>query len=119
MTASNEQLTAGDYVGAILAAIAAFSPLLLFVYGPVFLRMYEDLGSELPAITKLVIQPWLGPALAILPIGALMLGVIDRGASLKRRRARIIGAFVAGSLVSALALYALYLPMFALADNIN
>lgn len=119
MSPSSEQLTAGDYVGAILAAIAAFSPLLLLVYAPAFMGMYEDFGSELPAITRLVVQPWFGPALAIVPIGFLAFGVMDSSAPLKRRRAKIIAAFVAGSLVSALALYALYLPMVQLADSIR
>ncbi len=118
---ASSELTALDWIAVVLAGLLALS-LVAFPLAvtPAFAAMFRDFGGPLPWLTRLVLRPWLAPALALAPAGLLALGLGPRAAaSIGQRRALVVAAFVLGLGAVALCLLALYAPIFALAGAIK
>jgi type II secretory pathway component PulF len=89
---------------------------------PPFAAMFEDFGArgELPALTRLAIQPVLSGGVTLATLGLASAGAAHRGL-----RGGAAGTFVigAGAVVAAAAIpllvYAMYLPVFEIADAIR
>jgi hypothetical protein len=115
---AREELTAGDMIGAIIVAgtitfLFSFS----FSFRPEFEKMFRDFGEALPAFTEIVLSPWCSPMLALSSAAVLALGLAP--GTLRRRRRLLVGAFVIAALELALMVWALYLPIFVIAGQIE
>ncbi len=114
------ELTALDWIAVVLSGLLALSLVTLpLAVAPAFAAMFRDFGGPLPAVTRLVLQPWLAPALSLAPVGLLAAALSRPHASLRERRVLIVAAFVLGLGAGAFCLCSLYAPIFALAGAIK
>ncbi len=116
--AKAESLTAGDIIGLLLAALTVGGLVLFPVVGSEFRSMYGGFGAELPMLTRLVVQPWCAPALALLPACGLAVALVPR-LSLRDRRLSIVLAFIVGAATLGACVGAVYLPVFQLGGAIS
>ncbi|MFO0722199.1 MAG: hypothetical protein U1E65_00365 [Myxococcota bacterium] len=118
MDQAEQELSAGDWIGAVVGGLVTF---VLFVFpiaiGPTFERMFQDFGGTLPKVTELVLQIWFAPLLGVLPLGLLAFGLAQ--GPLRRRRLALVLAFLVGATELGLVIWAVYLPVFALAGRIE
>lgn len=118
MTEHPPTLTALDWIGGTVAAATAL-PLLLLALRvvPTFREMFAEFGSVLPWLTQLALMQWPLVLWALVP--PAVLGLAASRPSLKQRRLGIVAAFLLGAAGLAAGWWALYLPIFALAGNIE
>ena len=113
------QLTALDWIGVTLVVFPClFCMQFPFVLAPIFAGLLADMGGPVPPLTTLVLQPWLAPTLAVVPLLVLAAGLLMR-LSIGRRRLLIVVAFVVGASIAGLCLAGLYAPIFSLAGRIT
>ncbi len=105
-----------DAIAAAVALLAALFFLGSPFFVPLFAPLYEELGTELPSLTWLALQPWASPLLAVPLIAWSILGL--RASDVVRRRLHLAGAAVGAICLLAVFVYALYLPMLELTGNI-
>lgn len=87
-------------------------------YSPSFISMFADFGAELPLATVLVAHPAFGLTMATALLGAVVATSVFVRSPF--RRAVTLGALFVGNLVVvALAVTALYLPIFALSRTLR
>lgn len=112
MADEDASLSAGDWIGFVLAAVAVGGLLVFPFFTRPFEAMFMDFGAadQLPGLTKLALKPWFGPSLAVLPAAALGAALVS---SFRRpwRRVAIVASFVTASLLLAACVAALYLPI--------
>lgn len=85
---------------------------------PVYAKMYAELSTKLPALTRLYLTPWFPVILSLLPLALVGAGVALRPA----RGARVsltTAAIMLAMLLQVAHILALYLPIFTLADAIS
>jgi type II secretory pathway component PulF len=117
---STSRLTAAD--GA-LAAIGVVSGLIVVAIHvlvvPSFADMFADFGGPLPTATKLALMPWFGLAVALDTMAFVAVGILIRIKSPKGP-GRILLALAIAQGIGAIVflIYALYAPIFTLADRI-
>lgn len=75
-------------------------------------------GDSLPGLTRLALQPWFAPALAVLPLVGLGAALVPRFSRLVRRVLIVAGFFAAVVLLAA-GVIALYLPLHQLASGVR
>lgn len=108
-----------DWIGVVLAGLAAVGLLGFPIVGASFGGMYGDFGSQaLPLLTRLAVSLWFPPLLGALVAAAIAVAVTRR-ASLTVRRGLVVGAFVVGAVSLASCCVAVYLPIFQLAGQIR
>ena len=119
MESGREGLTALDWIGLVVAFLAA-SFCLAFPVAvlPTFAKMFQDFGGTLPALTRLMFTGWLPALLGLAPLAPLALA-LDSKRPVGARRALIVGAFVLALAADAVCLGAMYLPIFELAGNVR
>ncbi len=105
-----------DWVG-VIAALVAASLVALFPIQS-FVTMFQDLGGPLPAVTRLVLQPWSRIAL-LLPTVAASAMVAGARARRTAWRPWLVASIVMGFLAFGFCVVAMYLPIFQLADKIK
>lgn len=120
MADEQASLTAGDWIGFVMAAGLVVGLLAFPLFAGPFEAMFADFGAgaHLPVLTQLALTPWFAPLLAVLPAGALGVALMPRFSRLGRRLA-IVAAFIAGSVLLAGCVVALYLPIVALSGAIQ
>lgn len=108
-----------DWLGAVWTGFAVLGLLAFPVVAGSFRAMYAEFGDvELPALTHFVTQPWVPPVLAVGPVVLLILGFRTR-IGLGRRRFSVVMAFLLSSVLVAVCLWGVYLPLFDLAGAIS
>jgi type II secretory pathway component PulF len=114
-----EDLTALDWIAAILDIVVGFSLLAVpFAVTPAFLSMFEEFGGQLPAITLFVARSWFPIASGFLVLALTGAGLFSR-MPLKTRRALLVAAFFIGLILGAVYLWGMYAPVFELAGAIQ
>jgi type II secretory pathway component PulF len=116
-----EQLTPLDWFCAALASQGImFCCYLAAFISPNFQKMYADFGGELPALTRLVLMPWVPLFLGLIPaiMIAVALALVGKS-SLGVRRGLVAGAAFFSVAASGLCLHAVYLPLFSIAGAIK
>jgi hypothetical protein len=114
-----EELTVREWVRVGLTSLGVvFCFHVAFSMGPRLQQPLEDFGSEIPALTRLVLMPWFPLLLGLIPSFVVALALVGK-TSLGLRRALIAGAFFFSISASIFCLYALYSPVFALAGTIR
>jgi len=109
------ELTELDWFSVALTTLGAMLCCLFALYiGPRFQKLYEDFGSELPALTRLALMPWVPLLLGLIPALMVALALVVK-TSLGVRRGLIVGAMFLSLSASGLCLYGIYGPIFALA----
>jgi len=107
------ELTGLDWLGAALTSLGVMFCCLLALYmGPRFQKVFEDFGGELPALTRLALEPWFPLLLGLIPAFMVVLALAGK-ASLGVRRGLIVGAMFLSLSASGLCLYAIYSQIFA------
>lgn len=118
MDDAGEPLSVMDILAAGVAALASvalvLSPLLV---APSMEAAYRGFTTELPLATRLALAWWPSPALGALIAALLVLAVRSR--DLLRRRLVLAAGALAGCLFVIALVWALYLPVFALAGRIG
>lgn len=116
-----QTFTVLDWIGTVIVALVI---ILLGVLAPIsastFRLMFEDFGGQLPGFTVLVLRPWFGPLLAVVPVTLVVLALgplRTRGIGL--RRLLVVVAFVLGLLACGCWVSGVYLPVFALAGAVG
>lgn len=89
-----------------------------FFIGPRFQKPLEDFGGEIPALTRLALMPWFPLLLGLIPSFMVVLALAWK-TSLGVRRALIAGALFLSLSASGLCLYALFSPLFAIAEALK
>jgi hypothetical protein len=114
-----QEFTVLDWIGTIVAGMAALSLLTFPVAGQSFATMFREFGSRnLPALTQLAISIWFPVVRALPAIGAMGLGL--RGSSpIQHRRAWVVAAFLLACLGLGVCLAGAYMPIFSLAGAIK
>jgi len=108
-----------DWLGTIVAGGAVVALLVFPGFAGHFEAMYRDFGDgALPLLTLMVLRPWVPPLLAVPPLVLLVLG-LRPAPSLGRRRLLVVAAFVLASLLVALCVAGVYIPIFELAGDIR
>ena len=85
---------------------------------PGFVELYRSANVALPIPTRLAIGRW-APRLCVVPTGGLALAGVLVRAKMGRARALIVAGFALGLLCVGLYLWALYLPIFGLAEAVQ
>ncbi len=93
-----------------LGAFPAFTPSLI--------KMFRDFGGTLPVPTQVLLQYWvtLVPAAVVL---LMVMGGLSSSLPLATRRYLILSSLIIGIVGSLATLWAMYLPLWELADNIK
>jgi len=100
-----------DWFRAAIASLGAMSCFVVALsVGPRFQKMYADFGSQLPALTRLVLMPWFPLVLGLVPFAMLALAVARRP-PVGGRHALTFGALWFSLLANGLCAFALYLPI--------
>lgn len=108
-----------DWIGVVVTALmVGWLVRWPFVTGPVFAKLFEDMGGALPAVAGLVLSRPLPLAAAALA-AALAIAGIFAPVSIGSRRTLVVAGFTVGAGASGLLLYAAYAPIFQLADSIK
>ena len=110
-------LTALDFVAAIVAGLAAFVLAVFPFIAASFAKVFKDLGGEVPLLTRIVLVPW-QPVVALASAAAIVYGLRGRH-PIKKRRMSLAGAFALAFFTFSGCVIALYLPIFALAGSIR
>jgi len=116
------RLTAGDWLGALLAFLGSVALVLEgALWLPAWEGMFSDFGSRavLPRLTSVVLWPPFAWLAACLPLAALGLALLPRGRGLAWRRAWIVAGFLLGLLCLGLVEWAVRLPLWQLADALS
>ncbi len=117
MSEREHAFTVLDWIGAIVTAFAIVGLVSLSAYGGAFRGMYADFGDvALPALTTVVMKPFVPPLLGV--VAALPLALAARRAPIRARRLAVVAAFVLACAFAAVCLVGLYMPMFELAGSI-
>jgi type II secretory pathway component PulF len=113
------ELTGIDWFRMVIASLGVmFCCRFALSIGPRFQKLLADFGSELPALTRLVLVPWFPLLLGLIP--ALMVALALAGKpSLRVRRRLIVGALFLSLSASGLCVYGMFSPIFALAEAIK
>jgi uncharacterized BrkB/YihY/UPF0761 family membrane protein len=111
------ELSALDYVAAIVAGLAAFALAVFPFIAASFARIFRDIGGELPLFTRIVLVPW-QPLLALASAALIVFGLRAKK-PVSQRRLALAGAFAVAFFTFAANVIGLYLPIFALAGNIK
>jgi hypothetical protein len=112
------QLTAGDWIGALLALAGACGLLLEGLFWiPSWEGMYQDFGAlaVLPGFTRLALWRPFTYLAGLAVLGCLFAGLAPRGRGLGWRRAWIVGGFSVAGVALGFLEWALRLPMWQLA----
>jgi hypothetical protein len=110
-----------DWLGLIAAAlvVAAVGLYLPLIVRPRFVAMFADFGGPLPLVTRLVVRPWFLPLVATVPAALLVVAVVRRASRPSVRRGLVVAAFALALVQGAFSVWALYAPIFALADAVR
>jgi hypothetical protein len=117
--------TALDWIAVGLVALLSLALLAFpFVVAPPLAAMYSNLvasdsGAKLPAVTRVALSPWAGPAMSLLVIAPAIVAAARPSSTLGARRAVVVGAFFLGALALVAMIYAMYAPIWDLADKIK
>ena len=112
-------MNAFDWVAVSLNAILALGfPIMAVYVRPVFVMIMEDFEATLPTITRIVFTDWFAPACLLGMCGFIALALFG---TRSRAAARTIFGltFVAGLALMAIYWFALFAPIFAIADGIQ
>ncbi len=85
---------------------------------PIFLQIFKDFGSELPAFTRLTVNPWFVIVLSLLPLGFSVVAILSNAPRATRLATLAFSLFLAIALPVLVAM-GLYLPIFQIAGNIK
>ncbi len=108
-----------DWIGFVVSALCTvWMAYFALVARPAFQAMFADFGGQLPALTRFVLRPYVPPLLDVVPAGLLVAAVASR-APLDVRRYLVVGAFVIVTVVTALCVAAMYLPIWQVAGQIR
>ena len=119
MASARQELTALDWIAAILAALLGAGVVCFPLVGRRFEAMYRDMGNaHIPALTRLAVSTWLPCTLGAIVLACVAFGLSSRG-GLGTRRASIVGGFVLGGAALAVLLIGVYLPVFRLAGAVS
>ena len=113
------ELTTLDWVAVSgVAAGALFCFVFPFLVAPRFAKMFADFGGELPDLTQLSLTTWF-PLMLGLNSASVAFHALSQKHTLARRRLLIAAAFVVALVASAICIGSMYLPIFALAGQIQ
>ncbi len=100
-----------ETIAAVCVGLLACSP----VHGMRLAPMFDAMSTDVPTLTWFAVQPWAGPALAVVPAVLLVRSRIggDRASAL------LHGALVSGALALGLLLWGWYLPFFRVTSAIT
>jgi hypothetical protein len=116
---SRQALTSLDWIAVgIIALVATGLMATPWVSTPAFMAMFQDFGSTLPGITKLVAQTWF-PLLGILGAGALVVTGVTGRRHLWLRRFLFVAAFFLAVGFMAFYILGMYAPIFELASAVS
>lgn len=108
-----------DWLGAVWTGFAVLGLLAFPLAAGSYRAMYADFGdAALPTLTHIVTQPWVPPLLAVVPL-ALLINAFRSNVGVGARRSSVVAAFVLSSVLVAACLWAVYLPIFDLADAVS
>ncbi len=107
-------------VVAVTVALAVGCAALPASVSPAFVAMFEDFGAidELPMLTRWVLAPVWGVGGAVVAVSLLALTIAFRRQAVARRVA-LISAGASALLVLGVYLYAIYSPIFAVAEEMG
>ena len=108
-----------DWVAVALIAILALGfPIMAGYVRPVFAVMMEGFEAALPTITRIVFTDWFAPACLFGMCGFIALALF--GTRSRAAARTVLGlTFVAGLALMAIYWFALFAPIFAIADGIQ
>ncbi len=112
-------MNAFDWVAVALIAILALGfPVMAGYVRPVFVMIMEDFEATLPTVTRIVFADWFAPACLLGMCGFIAIALFG---TRSRAVARIVIGltFFAGLALMAIYWFALYAPIFAIADGIQ
>ncbi|MGV3623865.1 MAG: hypothetical protein ACO1OB_23815 [Archangium sp.] len=113
------KVTGVDVYGFVMAALAfLFAVVTVVAIQPAFLSMFADFGSELPALTRLMLKK--GPALAF---GVVPFLIVVSGVAMNADRTGRVMRAGSATLVTTLfivtTVVAMYLPIWSIAGQIK
>lgn len=101
----------------LLIALWAALPVVVFVARQVVTPIFDEFGTELPAVTKLVLSFYAPIVLALISIFVIVVMFVVRRSS--QRGLYTAAAAIMGALVYVLCLLAFCQPLFSLMQNLN
>jgi hypothetical protein len=118
---SADSFTALDWIAVSLSALVVVALFAFpFTVARSFARMFADFGGELPVVTRLALTPWAAPAMALVAASPTAIAVaVPAKGSLGLRRGLVVLGFLLAVAALALAMYAMYAPIFELAGKIK
>jgi hypothetical protein len=115
-------LTAGDWIGAIMALLGAVALTLEGLWWlPAWSAMFRDFAAQdtLPRLTNVVLWAPFPYLLALGPLAAVAMALAPRARGLAWRRGWIVGGFVLGLFGLCFVEWAVRLPLVQLAGAIR
>ena len=112
-------VTALDWIAVVLTGAVALNLLAFPLWiSPSYGGMFQDFGSELPGLTRVVLQAWF-PLVGLLLVAGVQAAGLLGSMRLGKRRFLIVGAFVLGLAWTGLCWWGLYMPIFELSSFVE